>query len=324
MNQNDIDLKKTAVQIGISMLIFLLLFYTLFPLFELLVEPLASALAGEWLGNVISRITLGVIYAIVFIVPARLFMRLSKNKDKRLHRAATFPSKNAVFIIMATVAITIACAYVNSWLGTIFGVPNAPAAPAAPVSLIDFLLLTFTTALVPAFCEEFLFRKTILRALLPYGEGFAIISSALLFGLMHQNIFQIFYTTMAGIVLGYVYAKTRSYLCVFLIHFVNNFVSVLQTAFSNNLGEPYKSICIVSLTATVLVLGAVSVIVLVQRERKEKDVYATGSFGQLLRPSSDFVLKDTSSAPAKILFLSPCVMIFTILSVLTCVLQFFS
>lgn len=324
MNQNDIDLKKTAVQVGTTMLIFLLLFYTLFPLFELLVEPLASVLAGEWLGHVISRLLFGVIYAVVFIAPARLFMRLSKNNDKRLYHTATFPSKNAAFIIMATVAITISCAYVNSWLGTIFGVSNPPSVPTDTVTPIDFLLLTFTTAIVPAFCEEILFRKTLLRALLPYGEGFAIISSALLFGLMHQNIFQIFYTTMAGIALGYVYAKTRSYLCVFLIHFANNFVSVLQTALSNNLEEPYKSICIVSLTAAVLVLGAISIIILVCRENKNKDVYATGSFRQLLRPSSDFVLKDTSRSPAKTLFLSPCVMIFTILSALTCVLQFFS
>ena len=324
MNQNDIDLKKTAVHVGTTMLIFLLLFYTLFPLFELLVEPLASVLAGEWLGHVISRLLFGVIYAVVFIAPARLFMRLSKNNDRRLYHTATFPSKNAAFIIMATVAITMSCAYVNSWLGTIFGVSNPPSVPTDTVTPIDFLLLTFTTAIVPAFCEEILFRKTLLRALLPYGEGFAIISSALLFGLMHQNAFQVFYATMAGIVIGYAYVKTNSFLCAFLIHFFNNLVSVIQQYMSSSLGEQTSLVAGSILTVALSTLGLVSLIILIFIEKNKKSVYETGSFGKIEAPSLLYTSKPVTINRAKVFFLSPTVLIFTIISAILAVLTLFS
>ena len=59
------------------------------------------------------------------------------------------------------------------------------------------------------------------------------------------------------------------------------------------------------------------------KEKDKKDIYDTGSFGKLLPPSSNFVAIKTSVSPAKALFLSPSVLIFTIISVLVCLAQFF-
>ena len=43
------------------------------------------------------------------------------------------------------------------------------------------------TAVVPLFVEEFLFRGVILSQFRKYGDVFAVIASALLFGLLHRN-----------------------------------------------------------------------------------------------------------------------------------------
>ena len=321
MNKNDIALKKTALCVGISLLVFSLLFYTLFAALSFIISPLVYTLLSVKLGYVVTEMLTGIIYAAVFIIPALIFRKISDKHTPRNKVAPKFPLDLAPFIIMATVAISISCAYVNSWLGIMFGVSDAVASATEVNSLLDFLLLAFTTALVPAICEEFLFRKTIEDALLPYGEGFAIISSAVLFGLMHQNAWQIFYATMAGILLGYVYAKTRSYLCVFLIHFANNFISSIQTAISANTKEPYASIALSMLVAIVLILGVISAIVLVLKDKNKRDIYDTGSFGKLLQPSSSFIKSETAS-PSKTFFLSPTVLIFIILSVLVCASQF--
>ena len=321
MNKNDMALKKTALYVGISLLIFSLLFYTLFAVLNFIISPLVYALLSAKLGYVVTEVLTGIIYTAVFIIPALIFRKISHNQSAEHKIAPKFPLDLAPFIIMATVAISISCAYVNSWLGIMFGVSDAAAPTTEVSSLLDFLLLVFTTALVPAICEEFLFRKTIEHALLPYGEGFAIISSAVLFGLMHQNAWQIFYATMAGILLGYVYAKTRSYLCVFLIHLVNNFISSIQTAISANTKEPYASIAISMLVVIVLILGVTSAIILVLKEKNKKDIYETGSFGKLFGPSSSFIKSKTAS-PSKTFFLSPTVLIFIILSVLVCAYQF--
>ena len=324
MNQNDIDLKKTAANAGIALLIFLLLFFAAFAVFKSFLLSLIANFIEGTLGTVISEIISGLIYATVFITPALIFARLNKSvkQESAVRVSRRFSAKRIPFIVMATVAISLACAYVNSWLCTLLGIAESET-ETAPLSLVGFLLLVFTTAVVPAICEEFFFRKTLMGAFLPYGEGFAIISTAILFGLMHQNIFQIFYTTMAGILLGLVYAKTRSYLCVFLIHFVNNFISVIQTLFLGNLKEEYITAAIISLISVVFVLGAGSAIILMIKEKNKPDVYSTGSFSQILLPCENFVERNTDHSPVKTLFLSPSVLIFTILAGGTCLLQFF-
>lgn len=323
MYQNDSDFKKTALRIGASLLLFIVFFYTLigafYPLFEeILIEGL-----GDSVGNTASQIIYGFSYLAVFMIPAFFYNFLSrKNSDKTETKyLLSFP--DTVVTVIAAISIIFASAYINSWLAAIFSLADEIMPEDTPTTLVGFLLLTFTIAIVPAVCEEFLFRRTILRALLPYGEGFAIISSAIMFGIMHQHILQVFYATMAGIVLGFIYAKTRSYLCVFLIHFTNNFISVIQGAISTNMTEPYASFISVSLTATVFVLGAISLVILMLKENNKKDVYDTGSFEKILLPDENHIKKPTSFNCVRKLFLSPCVLIFTIICISLCILTAF-
>ena len=56
--------------------------------------------------------------------------------------------------------------------------------------------------------EELLFRKALLDRLKPYGEGFAILASALLFALVHGNLFQMLYAFAVGGFFGYVALRT--------------------------------------------------------------------------------------------------------------------
>ena len=95
----------------------------------------------------------------------------------------------------------------------------------APIRDISFI----STAIVPAFAEELFFRGLLISNIRPYSEKGAIIISALAFGLMHQNLIQTVYATAAGLALGYVYVKTKSLWSVIIIHFANNFVSVVQS-----------------------------------------------------------------------------------------------
>ena len=72
--------------------------------------------------------------------------------------------------------------------------------------------------------EELLFRKLLIDRLHGYGELPAILISALLFGLFHQNFSQFFYAFGIGIVLGYLYCRTGSYLVTTLLHMVFNLI----------------------------------------------------------------------------------------------------
>ena len=89
------------------------------------------------------------------------------------------------------------------------------------------------TAVLAPILEELFFRKLLIDRMNKYGELAAIVISALLFGLFHQNFSQFFYAFGLGLVFGYVYCRTGSYLLVTLFHMVFNFVSgVLPTLLS--------------------------------------------------------------------------------------------
>ncbi len=79
------------------------------------------------------------------------------------------------------------------------------------------------TAFVGPVAEEFVFRGFVMRSILPYGKGLAILISAVLFGVMHGNFIQGFYAVGVGIVLGYV-AVEYSIREAVLMHILNNMV----------------------------------------------------------------------------------------------------
>ena len=76
--------------------------------------------------------------------------------------------------------------------------------------------------------EEILFRGMILEGFLSrYKPGKAIFWSALLFGLFHMNPWQFTPAFLTGLLLGYLYLKTRSILPVIFIHIIINSFSYL-------------------------------------------------------------------------------------------------
>lgn len=83
-------------------------------------------------------------------------------------------------------------------------------------------------AVIAPLTEEFAMRGIMMGSLRKYGEKFAIITSAVLFGLMHGNLRQIPFAFIVGLILGFAVIKTGSLWTGVAIHFLNNlFASVL-------------------------------------------------------------------------------------------------
>lgn len=82
--------------------------------------------------------------------------------------------------------------------------------------------------LAPIF-EELVFRKFIIDRTAKYGEGTAILVSALSFALFHGNLNQFAYAFSLGLFWGFIYIKTRKIKYTICIHMVINFMgSVLS------------------------------------------------------------------------------------------------
>ena len=82
-------------------------------------------------------------------------------------------------------------------------------------------------AVIPAIAEELLFRKLVCGELRRYGIGVAVISSGVLFGLMHANAGQVLYASASGMILAWLFVKTGSVIYPIILHFVNNAVSAV-------------------------------------------------------------------------------------------------
>lgn len=80
-----------------------------------------------------------------------------------------------------------------------------------------FLYAAFGAPIV----EEVIYRGFIMKSLEKYGKVFAIVISAILFGLMHTNLTQSIFAMLVGLVLGYV-AMNYSLKWSILLHFLNN------------------------------------------------------------------------------------------------------
>lgn len=86
------------------------------------------------------------------------------------------------------------------------------------------VLLVQLVVIAPLF-EEFWFRGIVMQSLRPYGNGFAIFVSGLIFGLTHANFSQFFYASVLGICLGYIAVSTKSIITTTIMHAMFNGMS---------------------------------------------------------------------------------------------------
>lgn len=110
-----------------------------------------------------------------------------------------------------------------------------------PKSLLEYentpagiLMFIIEVAVFPAIVEEIIFRGVLFGCLREYGEVFAMVASAAVFGLFHGNIEQLVFAFLLGLVLAFVVIKTDSLFIAVLIHFVNNFKSCIIKVLSDN------------------------------------------------------------------------------------------
>lgn len=72
--------------------------------------------------------------------------------------------------------------------------------------------------------EELVFRKLLIDRTVRYGEKLSVLMSGLIFGLIHQNLFQFFYAFALGSLFAYVYIRTGRVRYTVLLHAIVNFL----------------------------------------------------------------------------------------------------
>ena len=102
----------------------------------------------------------------------------------------------------------------------------------------ELLIEIVGICVLPAFCEEILFRGLICNGLKDLGMWPAILISSTFFMLMHGNPDQTVYQWLLGVVLGYMLFITGSLWVPIIIHFCNNFfITILNFIASGSQNE---------------------------------------------------------------------------------------
>lgn len=127
-------------------------------------------------------------------------------------------------------------------------------------------------ALIGPITEEFVFRGFIMKSLKPYGKVFAICVSALMFSLMHADIFQLLFTLVAGVILGYV-AMEYSIHASIILHIINNALFSLALGELESVNPMATKIIYIIL----FVLGAIVAIYFIYKDRDYAKEYISSN-----------------------------------------------
>ncbi len=246
--------------IGWSLVIFLGLFSTITTMDQLFFAEILQGTVGISLQGVISAAC----YMAPFILGGAMYYIFNKTTPTQPIRYGLKLPAVTPLLILAGLAVITASAYVNSWLCDLIGyeIPLELISP-QDYSNPSVVIMYMTTALAPAFAEEFLFRGVIYGNLRPFGKTQAILISSVLFALMHQNIGQFFYTFVGGVAMAIMYELTGSIWCSILYHMFNNELAVLtEVLYYGRFGDAVEPLLMLWDTI-VLVLGSISILILI-------------------------------------------------------------
>lgn len=100
---------------------------------------------------------------------------------------------------------------------------------------IDMVYLFIGGVIIGPICEEIIFRGIIEEGFLEtYTPNKAVLFSAMIFGGIHLVPLQVLSAFLAGILLGWIYWKTRSLWIVMILHIVNNYIAFTFSDFDTH------------------------------------------------------------------------------------------
>lgn len=217
--------KKYAFTIGMAMILFVIL--------QMVSSLVLSFTLPTYLSDKFDISTILVIenslILIISLSLSSLFIKfystdIVKEKRKELKGTQKFE------IIFMGIAVIAFIQFIVTYLYEKFGINQDVIANAGIVPQKTFggiLIFIIGMALIPALFEELLFRNWILNASKKYGKVFAIVFSAVLFGLYHMNVSQGVFAFLIGVLFGVIAVGTGTIKYTCLLHFLNNLYACL-------------------------------------------------------------------------------------------------
>ena len=154
-----------------------------------------------------------------------VFFFMNRKKENSL---IAKPSAKKIFMYIGIAILSFFCLYplitcIDSLLTHFgFSLNTIP----YELNTTNYLVSLISLVVLPAICEELLFRGLIFKGLKRYGKIFSIVISAVMFSIYHMSLDQTVYPLLIGLLLGVIMYYENNILYCIAIHLTNNFLSL--------------------------------------------------------------------------------------------------
>ena len=212
---------------------------------------------------------------------------LDRSRDRRLGFLAV------PFGLGVCMVANIVTSYIVLFMN-LFGIElTSPELP-RPQGILGFLLSVVKVAVTAAVVEEISLRGCVTQNLRKYGDGFAIVMSAVVFGIMHMNLVQAPFAVIVGLVLGYITVKTESLWPAVIVHALNNLFSTFVTYLTDwGVRQETANALYTFVLYALIAVGAFCGLLFLQREKQLARSKRTGSVLTAGEKTKAFLLSPT-------------------------------
>ena len=206
-------------------------------------------------------------YFICLFIPFYIYIKILKKSVGSYFKVDGKLPNGFFFLAMFTISIGFCTSLLPSFLdflpdfSNVFYQDNLQ----VPTTIFELFLAILATAILPALVEEFIFRGIILSELLPYGKSFAVVASAMMFGISHFSIPQFAYAFLIGIIFGYLALETGSLKTTIMIHALNNAITLFNSYIGNILSKQNQTIYLLIFNSLIFLFGLFGIYFLMKR-----------------------------------------------------------
>ena len=263
--------------------------------------------------------------AVAFLIANPVAYLIGNVMTKKYYRAKAFggiklPAADCVLAVLAIVGLQGFSLLVQYGIMSVTKMSGINESTAAMFSFSDNtvqnVIMVIYFVFIAAITEELLCRGLVLKLFSPVSKKFAVIASAVLFGVMHGNFNQMFNGFLLGLVMGYVAVKSKSIWLPIICHMAANTNAMVLSYFEYKIGEDFFNTEIIY-AVVLTVIAIIAILLLLKRNGnvdEEKDGYP-------VEQALEVPEEEKPACKWKALLATPCFWIFVVIYFFTALIM---
>ena len=263
--------------------------------------------------------------AICYLIANPVAYLIGNNMTKKYYKAKPFtkiqlPAADCVLAVLAVLGFqgfSLLAQYAIMSVTKMSGINESTAAMFSfSDNTTQNIIMIIYFVFIAAITEEFLCRGLVLKLFSPVSKTFAVVASAVLFGVMHGNFNQMFNGFLLGLVIGYVAVKSKSLWIPIICHMAANTNAMVLAYFEYKIGEDFFTTELIY-GAVLTVIAIIAIVLLLKRNGKideEKD-------GFPVEQAFEVPEEEKPKCKWKALLSTPCFWIFIVIYVINALIM---